>query len=80
MPLSNFLVDYIFILKASNATLNPNPNEVMSVKYVSKEELKELFASAGTLITLCSSHVSLFRRKGIQNYTLVQINRWKLSI
>ncbi len=40
-------VDYIFILKAPAVTLNPSPNEVMSVKYVSKEELKDLFATAG---------------------------------
>jgi len=39
-----FLVDYIFIIKA-DVDLNINPNEVMSYKYVTKDELKEMFAT-----------------------------------
>ncbi|KAJ3105209.1 isopentenyl-diphosphate delta-isomerase idi1 [Phlyctochytrium planicorne] len=35
-------VDYIFIIKADVET-NPSPNEVKSVRYVSKAELEELF-------------------------------------
>ncbi|KAJ3346181.1 isopentenyl-diphosphate delta-isomerase idi1 [Entophlyctis luteolus] len=38
-------VDYIFIAQA-DVELAPNPNEVKSVKYVTKEELQELFATA----------------------------------
>ncbi|KAJ3116065.1 isopentenyl-diphosphate delta-isomerase idi1 [Physocladia obscura] len=46
-------VDYIFIAQA-NVEVNPSPNEVKSVRYVTKEELKELFATAeskGILLT-----------------------------
>ncbi|KAI8801020.1 NUDIX hydrolase domain-like protein [Cladochytrium replicatum] len=39
-------VDYIFIVKTDNISFAPNPNEVKSVKYVSKAELKDLFANA----------------------------------
>jgi isopentenyldiphosphate isomerase len=39
-------IDYIFIFQG-DVTLNLNPNEVKSVKYVSKEELKEMFDTAG---------------------------------
>jgi len=37
-------LDYIFIIKA-DVDLNINPNEVMSYKYVTKDELKEMFAT-----------------------------------
>ena len=73
-------VDYIFILKAPAVTLNPSPNEVMSVKYVSKEELKDLFATAGTCFHSQRSRTHLGRRQGIQNHALVQANRRELSI
>lgn len=38
-------IDYIFIMKA-NVTCDLNPNEVKSIKYVSKEELQEIFRTA----------------------------------
>ncbi|KAJ3218679.1 isopentenyl-diphosphate delta-isomerase idi1 [Dinochytrium kinnereticum] len=38
-------VDYIFIVKA-NVTVDPSPNEVKSVKYVTKDELEAMFAAA----------------------------------
>ncbi|KAJ3085697.1 isopentenyl-diphosphate delta-isomerase idi1 [Quaeritorhiza haematococci] len=38
-------VDYIFIIQTP-VTLNPSPNEVKSTRYVTKEELKELFETA----------------------------------
>ncbi|KAI9359972.1 NUDIX hydrolase domain-like protein [Zopfochytrium polystomum] len=38
-------MDYIFIIKAA-VTVDPSPNEVKSVKYVTKDELKHLFATA----------------------------------
>jgi isopentenyl-diphosphate delta-isomerase len=41
-------IDYIFIYQG-NVSLNLNPNEVKSVKYVSKEELQDIFATAGFL-------------------------------
>jgi isopentenyl-diphosphate delta-isomerase len=34
-------IDYIFILR-KNLALNPNPEEVQSVRYVTKEEMKDL--------------------------------------
>jgi isopentenyl-diphosphate delta-isomerase len=39
-------VDYIFIYQG-DVSMDLNPNEVKSIKYVSKEELQELFATAG---------------------------------
>jgi isopentenyl-diphosphate delta-isomerase len=44
-------IDYIFIYKG-NVTLNLNPNEVKSVKYVSKLELQELFQTAGFFLLM----------------------------
>lgn len=35
-------VDYILFLTA-NVTVTPNPNEIRDYKYVSKEELEEMF-------------------------------------
>ncbi|KAJ3135119.1 isopentenyl-diphosphate delta-isomerase idi1 [Geranomyces variabilis] len=46
-------IDYIFIYKGE-VTCAPNPNEVKSVRYVSKAELQEIFANAdakGMLLT-----------------------------
>ena len=40
------IVDYILFIKA-DVDLNINPNEVQSYKYVSKDELKEMIATAG---------------------------------
>lgn len=34
-------IDYIFILR-KNLTLNPNPEEVQSIRYVTKEEMRDL--------------------------------------
>jgi isopentenyl-diphosphate delta-isomerase len=42
-------IDYIFFFKGP-VTLNLNPNEVKSVKYVSQEELKDLFRLAGRIV------------------------------
>ncbi|TPX38586.1 isopentenyl-diphosphate Delta-isomerase, partial [Synchytrium endobioticum] len=39
-------IDYIFIMRAENVTLNPNPNEVKDTKYVTREELKQMFKDA----------------------------------
>ncbi|KAJ3116011.1 isopentenyl-diphosphate delta-isomerase idi1 [Phlyctochytrium bullatum] len=38
-------VDYIFIVQA-DVDVNPSPNEVKSVKYVSKQELEDMFQAA----------------------------------
>ncbi|KAI9193630.1 NUDIX hydrolase domain-like protein [Polychytrium aggregatum] len=38
-------IDYIFIVRADVQT-NPNPNEIKSIKYVTKEELQNLFVNA----------------------------------
>ncbi|KAJ3333924.1 isopentenyl-diphosphate delta-isomerase idi1 [Blyttiomyces sp. JEL0837] len=46
-------IDYIFIIQA-DVTSNPNPNEIKSLKYVSKAELQEIFETAeekGILLT-----------------------------
>eukprot|EP00842_Homolaphlyctis_polyrhiza_P005312 jgi/Hompol1/5782/HPOL_002060-RA len=46
-------IDYIFIFQGP-VTLNPSPNEVKSTRYVTKDELKEIFATAdekGILLT-----------------------------
>ncbi|KAK9760593.1 isopentenyl-diphosphate delta-isomerase idi1 [Basidiobolus ranarum] len=39
-------IDYILFIRASNVTLNVSPNEVKSVRYVTKEELQNLFAES----------------------------------
>ncbi|TPX57189.1 isopentenyl-diphosphate Delta-isomerase [Spizellomyces sp. 'palustris'] len=46
-------IDYIFIFKGE-VDCKPNPNEVKSIKYVSKEELEDIFETAeekGILLT-----------------------------
>ncbi len=43
-------VDYIFIYKGPEVDLNLNDNEVKSIRYVTKEELQELFAQAGMFL------------------------------
>ncbi|ORY50381.1 Isopentenyldiphosphate isomerase [Rhizoclosmatium globosum] len=37
-------IDYIFFVKA-DVDLEPNPNEVKSVKYITQDELKQMFAT-----------------------------------
>jgi len=44
-------VDYIFIIKA-DVDLNINPNEVMSYKYVTKDELKQMFETQSNIIII----------------------------
>lgn len=39
-------IDYIFTIQ-KDVPINPNPNEVMSCKYVDQETLKELLSQAG---------------------------------
>lgn len=41
-PLMGYAVDYILFL-TNDVTVNANPNEVRDYKYVSKEELKQMF-------------------------------------
>ncbi|KAJ3293342.1 isopentenyl-diphosphate delta-isomerase idi1 [Borealophlyctis nickersoniae] len=46
-------IDYIFIFRG-DVTCHPNPNEVKSIKYVTKAELEEMFETAdqtGVLLT-----------------------------
>jgi isopentenyl-diphosphate Delta-isomerase len=45
-------VDYILIIIA-DVDLDVNPNEVRDTRYVSPEELKEMFEQPGTLINWC---------------------------
>ena len=44
------LVDYILFICA-DVTVNPNPNEIRDHKYVSKQELIEMFEAPGNLFT-----------------------------
>lgn len=47
---SLFLVDYIFIYqlrREEEMTMIPSPNEVKSVRYVTRSELASMFAQAG---------------------------------
>eukprot|EP00042_Codosiga_hollandica_P033686 m.227781 g.227781 ORF g.227781 m.227781 type:complete len:104 (-) comp54245_c0_seq5:356-667(-) len=44
-------IDYIFIIKR-DVTVNPNPNEVKSYRYITKEELAEFLAGAGLFFVL----------------------------
>ncbi|ORX52512.1 Isopentenyldiphosphate isomerase [Piromyces finnis] len=39
-------IDYIFIIKA-DVELNVNPNEVMDIRYVTKDELRKMFKNQG---------------------------------
>ncbi|KAI9328364.1 NUDIX hydrolase domain-like protein [Obelidium mucronatum] len=41
-------IDYIFIIKA-DVDLEPSPNEVKSVQYVTKAELQQMFETAGDI-------------------------------
>ena len=56
------IVDYIFIYKGPEVTLNLNENEVKSIRYVTKDELQELFAQAGKclLIRVFDASLNLF--------------------
>ncbi|KAJ3130472.1 isopentenyl-diphosphate delta-isomerase idi1 [Nowakowskiella sp. JEL0407] len=38
-------IDYVFIIQA-DVDLKPNPNEVKSVKYITQDELRKIFADA----------------------------------
>jgi len=54
-------IDYILIIKA-NPRYTPNPNEVGDSKYVSKEELKEMFKDSSLVFTpwfklICESYL-----------------------
>ena len=51
---TNGTVDYIIILVAK-VNVNVNPNEVRDTRYVSPQELKEMFEQPGTLCSCCSS-------------------------
>jgi len=51
---TNGTVDYIIILVAK-VDVNVNPNEVRDTRYVSPQELKEMFEQPGTLRSCCSS-------------------------
>ena len=48
--LRSALVDYILFICA-DVTVNPNPNEIRDHKYVSKQELIEMFEAPGNLFT-----------------------------
>lgn len=50
------IVDYIFIYKGPEVSLNLNENEVKSIRYVTKEELQELFAQAGKYLHNPNTH------------------------
>ncbi|CAH6722396.1 isopentenyl-diphosphate Delta-isomerase [[Candida] jaroonii] len=44
-------IDYILILKASNVDINANLNEVKDYKYVTQDELKEMFTKEDLVFT-----------------------------
>ena len=46
----NKLVDYIFITRTKNVKLSPNPNEVKDTRYVTQEDLKNMFKDAGAFL------------------------------
>ena len=74
--LTRFLVDYILFIKA-NVDLDANKNEVQATKYVSPEELKQLFEDPSLKFTpwfklIC--HSMLFEwwehlDSGLEKYT-----------
>lgn len=47
---TTFLVDYILFIKA-DVDLNPSPNEVRDVKYVTADELKAMFKDSTLVFT-----------------------------
>lgn len=50
-PWGEHEIDYILIIKAPNAHVSPNPNEVRDITYVSQQELREMFADSSLKFT-----------------------------
>ncbi len=46
-PFAHSAVDYILFLQKDVQIIDPNPNEVMAVRYVTPQELRDMFDTAG---------------------------------